>query len=101
MDQRIKPLVVRVQETIIARCTPWATALNVNVGVGRKGDPRTWRLDFAPEVTPAQQRQALDALATLTVADFPAVEPTKTVEDRLAKLEADYTALQNIVNARA
>lgn len=99
MDQRIKPLVVRIQEMIISRCTPWATALNVNVGVGRKDDPRTWRLDFAPEITDAQKSQALTVLATLTTADFPVIAPQQTVEERLAKLEADYIVLRDLVNA--
>lgn len=87
MDQRIKPLVVRIQETIIARCTPWANALNVNVSVGRKDDPSTWRLDFADDVTNVQKQQAMAELATLTVADFSVVQPMLTLEERIAKLE--------------
>jgi hypothetical protein len=62
MDFTKKPLVAEVQDYIVAKCAPWATALNINVAIGRRDDTKTWRLDLAPEVTPAQRKKARKAL---------------------------------------
>jgi len=83
-----------LQDILIARCSPWASGLNLNVSIGRKDDPTTWRLDFSEDVTKEQKKQALDALATLTSADL-VVVPQMPIESRLAQLEALHEKLKD------
>ena len=56
------------------------------VSVGDPADKKTWRIDFSPNATPAQQAAARALLSAWVYAD---VADT----DRIAQLQADVAAL--------
>lgn len=64
------------------------------VSIGRKDAKETWRIDFAPEATPAQRRAAQDVVDGFDTNRRGPPDEVRELQVRVAALEARVTALE-------